>query len=180
MSIIVAIDSGASGAVAIFDTDSNTLIDVRDLPVDHIQVGKSIRSRVSRWNLLELLRGAKGAEAIIERPEGRPLRYTDKATGRSASRTPGAQGMLSMGENFGCCLMALTAAEMIVTEVRPGVWKRALGVKAAKDDSRRRAQELFPAHAALFARVKDDGRSEAALLAYYHARQLRGMTHVAA
>jgi len=46
-------------------------------------------------------------------------------------------------------------------------WKRALGLSADKGASRRRATELWPAQSAMFARVKDDGRAEAALIAYY-------------
>ena len=40
-------------------------------------------------------------------------------------------------------------------------------VRDGKDGSRLRAMELFPAYADRFKRVKDDGRSDAALIAYY-------------
>ncbi len=43
-------------------------------------------------------------------------------------------------------------------------------LSADKDASRAMACRLFPRHSALFARKKDDGRSEAALLAMYGAR----------
>jgi crossover junction endodeoxyribonuclease RuvC len=44
-------------------------------------------------------------------------------------------------------------------------------VPQGKDGSRYRAAQLFPARAELFKRVKDDGRSDATLIAAYGARQ---------
>jgi len=170
--IIVGVDPGASGAIAFLDADTNTLLDVHDMPIDRTQIGKFVRSRVARRALLDLLNRARGAVVFTERPEGRPMRQTNKKTGQTELRQPGAQGMLSLGENYGCVIMACTAADMSVTEVRPGQWKGAIGVPAAKDDARRRATELFPAHAAKFVRVKDDGRAESALIAYYGARKM--------
>ena len=48
-------------------------------------------------------------------------------------------------------------------------------VGAAKDQSRALASNLFPQSAYLFKRVKDDGRAEAALIAYYGAAKLSGV-----
>lgn len=45
--------------------------------------------------------------------------------------------------------------------------RRALGLSPDKGASRRRAIELWPAQSAMFARVKDDGRAEAALIGYW-------------
>lgn len=48
----------------------------------------------------------------------------------------------------------------------PTSWKRAVGLSlASKDASRSEAIRRWPQHAALFARVKDDDRAEAALIA---------------
>jgi crossover junction endodeoxyribonuclease RuvC len=46
-------------------------------------------------------------------------------------------------------------------------WRRAVGLPASatKEQSRGEAIRRFPGHAAMFARVKDDGRAEAALIA---------------
>ena len=51
--------------------------------------------------------------------------------------------------------------------VRPNVWKREAGVPADKGAARQMASRRWPDHSPLFARVKDDGRAEAALLAYW-------------
>jgi crossover junction endodeoxyribonuclease RuvC len=45
-----------------------------------------------------------------------------------------------------------------------------MGVVGGKDASRARAMELFPDHLALFKRVKDDGRSDASLIALWGYR----------
>ena len=168
--IIIGIDTGSKGAIAFFDTDTNTLLDVMDMPIDRVQSGKHVRSRVARGALLDVLHRARGAVVFIERPEGHPMRQTNKATGQTELRQVGAAGMLAFGESYGCAIMGCTAAGMSITEVRPGQWKRAIGLGAAKDDVRRRCSELFPTHAAKFSRKMDDGRADAAALAYYGAR----------
>ena len=43
-----------------------------------------------------------------------------------------------------------------------------VGRAAGKDASRMRAMELFPTRAELFKRAKDDGRADAALIAYWY------------
>ena len=54
------------------------------------------------------------------------------------------------------------------TLIAPAAWKRAVGIppgkNGAKDAARSQAIRRWPAKADLFARVKDDGRAEAALI----------------
>lgn len=174
MSLIVGVDSGAAGAITFMDGDTGKILEIFDMPVDKIQVGKHARSRVNRPKLMAIFNMAKGAIGVIERPEARPMRQTDKQTGRTTLRQPGAAGMLSLGENYGCLVMGMTAAGIAVNEIRPGEWKSEMSVKAAKDDARRRAEEMFPADVQRFARIKDDGRAESALMAAFQARIQRG------
>lgn len=52
--------------------------------------------------------------------------------------------------------------------VAPHVWKRAMGlIGAAKDQSRAKATNRWPAFASTFALKKADGRAEASLIAEY-------------
>lgn len=60
-----------------------------------------------------------------------------------------------------------------VDQVRPTVWKRALGLGKDKEASRLKAMQLFPS--ADLRRKKDQGRAEALLLAVYG---FRGSTEV--
>jgi crossover junction endodeoxyribonuclease RuvC len=68
---------------------------------------------------------------------------------------------------YGQLLGILTALAIPYTVVPPVVWKRALMVPAGKSAARARASQLLPAAAGYWARVKDDGRAEAALIALY-------------
>jgi len=54
----------------------------------------------------------------------------------------------------------------------PTAWKKAMVLTRDKDRARSMAVELWPAHADLFARKKDDGRAEAALMAEWGRRLL--------
>ena len=56
-----------------------------------------------------------------------------------------------------------------------GVPRRSLGLPSDKELSRRRAIETWPGSAGMFARKKDDGRAEAALLALWGQRRAAGV-----
>lgn len=171
--IVVGIDVGLEGAFAFYDSEDRAILAIEDMPVDRISLasGKE-RGRVNDREVLRILSRAMGAHAFIERPEARPMRSRDRVTGAVTLRQPGGAGMLAFGEGYGILHCACIASGMAVTEVRPGMWKRSLGVSGDKDDARRRASELFPRWADYFRRKKDDGRAESALLALYGSRQL--------
>lgn len=79
-----------------------------------------------------------------------------------------------MFEGFGVLKGALSWRSIPVQTVRPSVWKAALNVPAGKTAARRRASEFFPNCAEQWVRAKDDGRAEAALLAWYGLNFVRG------
>lgn len=173
MTIMLGIDAGIQGAIAFLEIETRTLLNVVDMPTNQVEVNGKTRSRIDRAALYRHLSSARGAMAYVERPEARPMRTTNKQDGTTSLRQPGAAGMLAFGEGYGCILMGCTAADIALTEVRPGTWKKALVVRASKDDARRRAAELTPALADMFKRVKDDGRAEAFLLGLYGIRDMR-------
>jgi crossover junction endodeoxyribonuclease RuvC len=57
--------------------------------------------------------------------------------------------------------------------VKPTEWKAATKTPKDKDKARTRAQQLFPSCYDLLVRVKDDGRAEAAILAFYGCLTLK-------
>jgi hypothetical protein len=173
VSLILGCDPGATGAIA-FLTPSGDLLAVEDIPVDKIAVGKGKRSRVAIPRLLALLRGAAGAHAFIEQPQYRPMRKPNAQTGVPETSHMGVAGAGAFGETYGAILACMVASGCAVTEVRPGVWGRSIGLKGGKDDARRMAGNLFPASSGLFARVMDHNRADGALLGYYGSRVLRG------
>ena len=83
-------------------------------------------------------------------------------------------GAFTFGRGYGLLRGILRAAFVPITDVTPAKWQRDLGIKsgAGKDASRALAKEHFQRDAGLFARVKDDGRADAALIALWGWRQL--------
>lgn len=85
----------------------------------------------------------------------------------------GISSAFAFGKSYGALLGVLAANQIPTFTVVPAVWKKAVGIKAGagKDASRALAKQLWPAHGAAFARVKDDGRAEAALIGWYGIRK---------
>lgn len=81
----------------------------------------------------------------------------------------GAIGAFAFGRSRGVVEGVLGACGVPATHMTPPMWKRLVGIPAgkdgAKDAARSEAIRRWPDGAALFARVKDDGRAEAALIA---------------
>jgi hypothetical protein len=63
----------------------------------------------------------------------------------------------------------LAALEIEMHWLAPRVWQKTADVRGGKAGGRMRAAELFPAAADQFARQKDDGRADAALIAWVGA-----------
>jgi hypothetical protein len=55
--------------------------------------------------------------------------------------------------------------------VDPSAWKKTMHLSTDKNASRALASQYFPDAADQWSRVRDDGRAEAALIAYYGARK---------
>ena len=153
MSRIIGIDPGLSGAVAVIkDAGSLSVIDMPTMTVE--RNGKAKR-QVSAIELAQILEGVKSDHCHV---------YVEKV---SAMAGQGVTSVFSFGRSFGMIEGILAALQMPVTDVAPATWTKALGRGAGKDASRARAMELFPANQQDFKRVKDDGRSDAALIAYW-------------
>lgn len=152
--MIVGIDPGMAGAIA-WLSDDGFLIEVRDLPVAKGQ---------------GLLPGALGA--FLREPDRNPVHaYLERVAARPGA---GVSGMFNFGRGYGQIEGVLAALGVPVTLVTPGKWKGALRIPADKSASRARAAQLWPGLAGCFARVKDDGRAEAALIGLYGANTTQG------
>lgn len=148
--IHVGIDPGKTGAIAILDGDA--LVAVHDMPVIDGQVSAA---------LVALLVGQRLEHATVERVAARP--------GQGVSSTFG------FGFSAGVVHGVFGALRTPVDIVTPATWKRHFRLGADKDESRARAIERWPQHAAQFARKRDDGRAEAALIAlWWHETQRDG------
>jgi len=146
---IVAIDPGLTGAIAFYYPEKPDRVAVHDMPV----VGSAVNAAALR---LLLERYAPNV-AVIERVGPMPRDGVMQAWRFSAAFTTA---------NVVCAL-----SNIPIVLITPSQWKRAMklpGGKAAKDQARTLAIATFPACSDAFARKKDAGRAEAALLAIYY------------
>lgn len=152
--IVLGIDPGLSGALAFYDTVSEVLV-VMDMPtVEVTRNGKSKRE-VSPALVADMVAGKGVEKAFMERVSAMPGQ--------------GVSSMFSFGRSSGVVEGVLAAYEIPTTLVTPQAWMKAMGVRAGKDGSRERAMQLFPQYSMTFSRKKDDGRSDAALIAKFGA-----------
>lgn len=153
---IVGVDPGAYGALALLV--NGKLSEVHDMPILKVRRGKTDKAEVDGYALAELLRGLAPDIVMLEQVGG--------MTGQSPSAS------FNFGRAVGAVEYASKALGYRVDVVPPATWKRYLRVNGGKDGSRAHAIRLWPDKAQQFARVKDDGRAEASLIAEYGRQQL--------
>ncbi len=162
--MIVACDPGVSGALALWDWRSGRL-DIARMPVQQKQIaGRKLRTVIDEGEVLSTLQAfsAMGATHLfIEAIGGLP--------GQSA---PAA---FNFGHGYGAVRMAALAAGLALEAIPPAVWKQALKVPKDKHAARHRASEMIPTHKHLWGMAKDDGLAEAALLALYGEKWIKGV-----
>lgn len=156
MTRIIGIDPGLSGAVAVLTgTDSLAVLDMPTMTVE--RNGKAKR-QVSATELAEIIYTMKNDNCHV---------FVEKV---SAMAGQGVTSVFSFGRSFGMIEGILAAFKLPVTYVAPATWVKAVGRGQGKDASRARAMEIFPNNQTDFKRVKDDGRADAALIAYWGSR----------
>jgi crossover junction endodeoxyribonuclease RuvC len=148
---VIGIDPGLSGAIARPMPDGS--VDVWDMPTIEVRN----KRRIDPYALASMIIAAGPVEMVV-------LEHVQGVQGS------GATGAFTFGEGFGIIQGILVALERPTTMVRPQRWTKDLGVSSDKGEHRRTAQRLWPASASMFARVKDDGRADAALLAHWWGR----------
>jgi crossover junction endodeoxyribonuclease RuvC len=154
--IILGIDPGLNGALAFYDTVEKTL-EIVDMPTVDIVRNQKAKREVSPALLACAIAGKGVKRAYLERVNAMPGQ--------------GVTSVFSFGRSTGIIEGVLAAYEIATTIITPQTWQKATQVRDGKDGSRERAMQLFPANADLFARKKDDGRSDAALIAYFGSNQ---------
>ena len=152
--MILGIDPGLSGAIAFYDTSNESVV-VIDMPTIEVTRNGKNKREVSPALIADAVAGKGIVQAFVERVSAMPGQ--------------GVSSMFSFGRSVGVIEGVLAAYEIPVTLVTPQAWMKAMGVRAGKDGSRERAMQLFPQYADLFSRKKDDGRSDAVLIAKYGA-----------
>src|SRR5271166_4029559 len=146
---ILGIDIGVSGAIAHLNEDGD-LLGVWDMPA--LEGGNGGRRAVNAPLLADLIASLPASHAFVEYVGARP--------------GEGAVGAFSFGRSRGVVEGVCASLSVSVTMITPPQWKRRVGLPAGKNKGLSRAEAIrrWPALATMFARVKDDGRAEAALI----------------
>jgi crossover junction endodeoxyribonuclease RuvC len=164
MKRVLGIDIGAQGALALLD-EGGALIDVHDMPC--LADGPAGRRSVNAGLLAAVIYKWQAREAFVESVNARP--------GESPT------GAFAFGRARGVVEGVLAACGVPAAFIAPATWKRCVrippGRDGAKDAARSEAIRRWPAHAVLFARVKDDGRAESALIAVAGLARLKAASH---
>lgn len=157
MKVVVGVDPGVTGALALMV--NGLLVDVADMPA---AVGAGTKSNRVLAGELRLIVDDWGFR--YPEPDHQWMAIVE---GVNAMPKNGAIAGFSLGHSLGTVDAVLHCLLIGVEHVSPAVWKRAMGLGKDKNASRALASQLYPGHATKWARVKDDGRAEAVLLAHW-------------
>lgn len=152
MTRLLAIDPGLSGALVTLTDGSRIHCD--DMPTIKVRD----KNRIDVAAFVQLIVDIGPVDLVI----------VEDVQGVQGS---GATSAFTFGRGVGVIEGVLASFERPTLYVTPQRWTKALGVGSDKGAHRQLAQRLFPADASMFTRVKDDGRADAALLAYYGSRE---------
>lgn len=141
--IVVGIDPGLTGAVAYFV--DGELMGLFDMPnYDGRVDARELFLRLREWGRPYMV--------VIEDVHSMPGQ--------------GVASSFKFGRSVGAIEAVVGALSYPHTRLTPQKWKQKMGlIGKDKDASRGMARELWPLYADKFARKKDDGRAEAALIA---------------
>lgn len=153
--IVIGIDPGLSGAVVV--VHDGIVTRCHDTPVVETVVNGKKRRRIDPHGLVGILTSIGPVNMVVLEQAG-------------ARPGEGATSSFTNGRNFGVIEGVLATLARPYTTVAPQTWTKQMRVGPDKGNHRLEAMRLFPASADLFARVKDDGRADAALLASWWTR----------
>ncbi len=140
MSYILGIDPGKQGAFALLDCDDMKVC-TYDMPGtldEKLALILDIGSVKCAW---------------LERP--------------FFPRMIGIKNAVTIAQAYGELKACLFFSGVPTFEVDPSAWKKTMRLSTDKNASRALASQYFPDSSDQWARVKDDGRAEAALIALY-------------
>jgi crossover junction endodeoxyribonuclease RuvC len=154
---VLGIDPGANGALAVLQ--DGRLVELLDMPTTIVSRGSREVREVNGPLLGVMVRALAPLDSAF-------LELVGAMPGQ------GVSSMFAFGRAVGVVEGVLGALSVPVTKVPPQVWQRAMRVRGGKDGARERAMQQHPALAERFARKKDDGRADAALIAGYGYKEL--------
>jgi crossover junction endodeoxyribonuclease RuvC len=157
---VLGVDPGISGGLSVIEiTDgaAPVLVGCIDIPV----IGVGAKERVDVAAIRNFVEEHKPNRALIERAQAMPKQ--------------GASSGFKYGRAVGAIEATIALCSLPAEIIEPSIWKRHWHLPGKdKESGRQKALQLFPDAHAAFARKRDHGRAEAALIAlYYVERQSR-------
>lgn len=153
--IVFGIDPGLTGAISRFnvgDRGDMQLMTIQDMPVHHLSDGKSY---------LDIDTLCQCLDYRITYIDNIPRIYIIES--QHSRPSDGVASAFKSGMNYGI-LSGVAALCGEVATITPQVWKKDLELSTSKHQSREMAINRFPNYKAMFKRVKDHNRAEAALI----------------
>ena len=157
--IVVGIDPGLSGAIAILE--NNKVLNIFDMPV--MAEGKKNKRQLNSAQLVNIIKDSTKPDAekavVVEQVNAMPGQ--------------GVTSMFNFGQTFGAIKGVCAALELPIFFVRPSKWKKHFElINSSKDSSRTKVIEMYPSLSSQLAKKKDVNKSDAILIArfYYETR----------
>ena len=152
--IIIGIDPGLSGAIAILKNDK--VIKLIEMPV--MAEGKKNKRQLNNAQLANILReiieNHQEISVVVEQVNAMPGQ--------------GVTSMFNFGQTFGSIKGICATLSLPIFFVRPSKWKKHFDlIKTSKDASRTKAIEMYPQLSNELSKKKDVNKSDAILIARY-------------
>ncbi len=153
--IVVGIDPGLSGAIAILE--NNKVLNIFDMPV--MAEGKKNKRQLNSAQLVSIIKNGTKPESeiavVVEQVNAMPGQ--------------GVTSMFNFGQTFGAIKGVCAALELPIFFVRPSKWKKHFElINSSKDSSRTKVIEMYPSLSSQLAKKKDVNKSDAILIARYY------------
>ena len=153
--IVVGIDPGLSGAIAILE--NNKVLNIFDMPV--MAEGKKNKRQLNSAQLVSIIKDGTKPESeiavVVEQVNAMPGQ--------------GVTSMFNFGQTFGAIKGVCAALELPIFFVRPSKWKKHFElINSSKDSSRTKVIEMYPSLSNQLAKKKDVNKSDAILIARFY------------
>ena len=153
--IVVGIDPGLSGAIAILE--NNKVLNIFDMPV--MAEGKKNKRQLNSAQLVNIIKDSTKPDdeiaVVVEQVNAMPGQ--------------GVTSMFNFGQTFGAIKGVCAALELPIFFVRPSKWKKHFElINSSKDSSRTKVIEMYPSLSSQLAKKKDVNKSDAILIARFY------------
>lgn len=152
---VIGIDPGKTGAFVIYNYTTKKPVLIKDMPLldQYVNVVKMEEELTPSNHLIH--------SVFLENPHSMP--------------NDGHAGAFNFGYNCGLMKGLFAGLRIPVHLIEPATWKMIMGLSSNKDESRKMAMTRWPQCEDYFKRKKDDGRAEAALIAYFGVTKILGI-----